>query len=92
MAKQKDITELVLNRVDHILEKPRVSAHSPEALVEICFNLLSLAFDENKFQKYMFKEWGGARAWWLADDFDYPTAVNRLKKLVGLMKDGNFAL
>ena len=77
---------MVLNKVESILEKPRSTAYTPQALVEISYSLLSLGFDESNFEKKMFNEYSGSRPWWLSDDLDYPTAVTRLRKLVELLR------
>ena len=88
---QSDIRELVLGKVETMLSKPRTSAYTPQALVEIIYALLSLAYNETKFQKYMFKEFGSsARPWWLEESLDYPTATARLKHLVEVLKENNF--
>ncbi len=82
-----ELRELVMNKVEAIIAKPRVSAYTPQALVEVVYALLSLVYDERKFEKYMHREYGGSRPWWLNDDVDYPIAVTRLQKLVLLLKD-----
>jgi len=82
-----ELREVVIGKVETILSKPRVSAYTPQALVEVVYALLSLVYDEKKYEKYMYKEYGGSRPWWLSDDIDYPTAVTRLQKLVLLLKD-----
>lgn len=88
-----DTREAVLNKVNTILSKPRVNAYTPQALVEITCSLLSLAYNERKFQNYMSKEYGStSKPWWLNEDLDYPTAVHRLTNLVNFLKDGNFEL
>lgn len=90
---QGDIRSAVLNKVDTILTKPRVSAYTPQALVEVVCSILSLAYNEHKFQKHMYKEFGSSsKPWWLNDDLDYPTATNRLKMLIEYLKEGNCEL
>jgi len=88
-----EVRGVVLDRVQMLLEKPRVSAYTPQALVEVICNLLALGWDEYKFNKYMFKEYNSySRPWWLSEDLDYPIAVNRLKNLTEYLADGNFEL
>lgn len=88
-----DTRNAVLSKIDNILSKPRVNAYTPQALVEIVCSLLSLSYNERKFQNYMFKEYGShSKPWWLNDDLDYPTAVTRLTNLVNFLKEGNFEL
>lgn len=87
------LREAVLNKVDTMLEKPRTSAYTPQALVESVCAVLSLAYNEHKFQKHMYKEYNAhSKPWWLNEDLDYPTAVSRLRGLVDLLRDGNFEL
>jgi len=90
---KEEMKEVVLAKVEAVLSKPRVSAYTPQALVEITCALLSLAYNENKFQKFMFKEFGShSKPWWLNEDLDYLTAVSRMKSVVEYLKDGNFEL
>ena len=92
MAKE-EIREAVLAKIETILAKPRVSAYTPQALVEMVCTLLSLSYNENKFQKYMFREFGShSKPWWLSEDLDYTLAVSRLKNLIEYLKEGNFEL
>lgn len=89
----QEIRDRILHRIETVLSKPRTSATSPQALVEIVSNLLAVCYDENKFQKYMHREFGsGSRPWYMSDDMDFTIATNRLKSLVEFLYDGNFAL
>lgn len=88
-----ELRNTVLNKVNLILEKPRVSAYTPQALVEVVCTLLSLAYNETKFQKHMFKEYNStSKPWWLNEDLDYQTATLRLRRLAEFLSDGNFEL
>ncbi len=85
--------EAVLAKVEAILLKPRISAYTPQSLVEVVCAILSLAYSEQKCQKYMFREFGSySKPWWLCEDLDYPTVVNRMKTMVEYLKEGNFEL
>lgn len=82
------IAKVVLDKCDEVLAKPRVNAYTPQALVEIVYAILSICFDQTRFEKKMYMDYSsGNRPWWLNDDLDYPTAVNRLQNLVNSLRD-----
>ncbi len=83
----RTIRQLILNNVISILEKPRVNAYTPQALVEIVYALLSVCFDRKSFEKKMFDNYSGNKPWWLSEDLDYSIATQRLKKLVLSLQD-----
>ena len=90
MRENSNMYNTVLSKVEQVLNKPRTSAHTPAALVEVVYALLGLVFDDRKFEKFFTKEFGGtSRAWWLNEDLDYPMAVTRLVKLTEYLKDNN---
>jgi hypothetical protein len=85
---ESEVAKVVLDKCETILEKPRTSAYSPQALVEIVYALLSISFDQRSFEKKMFLEYpSGSKPWWFSEDLDFPTATNRLKKLISNLKD-----
>jgi len=82
------IAKIILDKCDDILAKPRVNAYTPQALVEMIYAILSISFDQRKFEKKMFLDYSsGAKPWWLSEDLDYPTATNRLQNLINNLKD-----
>jgi len=82
------MANIVLNKCDEVLAKPRVNAYTPQALVEIIYAILSISFDQRKFEKKMFMDYSsGSKPWWLSDDLDYPTATTRLQNLVNSLRD-----
>lgn len=83
-----EIANIILNKCEEVLAKPRVNAYTPQALVEIIYTLLSISFNQRQFEKQMFEEYSNSsRPWWLNSDLDYPTAVNRLEKLISSLRD-----
>ena len=83
-----EMAKVILNKCEEILAKPRVNAYTPQALVEIIYSILSIAFDQRRFEKRMFLEYSsGSKPWWLSEDLDYVTATNRLKNLVINLRD-----
>ena len=79
--------QAIINRTKDILSKPRTTAHTPVALVEIVYALLSIAYENRFYERYMNDQYSGPRAWYMMDDVDYPIAVNRLQKLVSYLED-----
>jgi len=89
----QEMLEAVLDKVEHILEKPRVNSYSPQSLVEVVYSLLSLVYDEYKFTKYMFREYSStSRPWHLGEGLDYTIVTNRLRKLVDFLKDSDWEI
>lgn len=83
-----EVARIVLNKCEQVLTRPRVNAYTPQALVEIVYSILSISFDQCRFEKRMFMEYGsGSKPWWLDGDLDYPTATNRLRNLVDSLKE-----
>jgi len=76
-----DMARVVLSKCKEVLVKPRVSAYTPQSLVEVVYGILSISFDQKHFEKEMFLEYS-SKPWWLSEDLDYVTATTRLKKLV----------
>lgn len=88
----QEIKELVLTRVQDILNKPRTSAYSPISLVEIVRHMLSLGFDNNKVEKLLYRD-SGAKAWWICDeaDLDFSTTQHRLQKTVDVLYNETYS-
>lgn len=85
-----DMREVVLSKVQDVLNKPRVSAHTPSSLVEVTRHLLSLCYDDRRMEKLLYKD-SGSKAWWLEDGLDYPFVVSKLQKVVDALYDEQFA-
>lgn len=84
------IANIILDKCDEILAKPRVNAYTPQSLVEMMYAILSISFDQKQFEKKMFLEYSSSsRPWWLSSDLDYTTAVTRLKSLVSGLRSDN---
>lgn len=80
-----DVREAVLYKVQDVLNKPRVSAYTPQSLVEVVRHLLSVAYDERKLDKLLHKD-SGPRSWWL-EDIDYNFATQKLQRVVDILSD-----
>ena len=89
----REVKELVLAKVQDVLNKPRVSAFSPESLVEVIRHLLSLGFDNSKVEKLLYRDYSGAKAWWLSDEgtLDFNTAQYRLQKAIDILYDETYS-
>lgn len=90
MAKKRynedSVQDAVFYELTSILEKPRTSAHSPQALVEVCYALLNLAFHDRRHVRHMNNEYSsGSKAWYLDDSLDFGIVTARLKKLVEML-------
>jgi len=81
-AVRTDIKELVFSRLDAILAKPRTSAHSPLALVEVVYALLFCVYEDRRYERYMNEEYPGAKAWYFDESLDFQIVTTRLQKLV----------
>lgn len=82
-----DIKDLVFSRVDSMLTKPRVTAHSPIALVEVVYACLSLVYDDKRHERYMNREYPGSKAWYFEDGLDFQITTIRLQKLMDKLRD-----
>ena len=82
-----DIKELVLNRVEKMLSKPRTSAHSPLALAEVVYGCLNLVYEDRRYERYMNYDYPGSRPWYFDDNLDFQIATTRLQKLVMRLRD-----
>ena len=90
---QQEIKELVLAKVQDVLNKPRVSAYSPASLVEITRHLLSLGFGNGRVEALLYKDYSGSKAWWLCDEseLDFSTTQHRLQKAVDILHDETYS-
>lgn len=91
---QQEIKELVLAKVQDILNKPRVSAYSPTSLVEIVRHLLSLGFGNGRVETLLYKDYSGSKAWWLVsseEELDFSTTQHRLQKAVDVLYDETYS-
>jgi hypothetical protein len=86
-AVRTDIKDLVFNRLDNILAKPRTCAHTPVMLAEITYALLNLVYEDRRYERYMNDEYPGSKPWYFEDGLEYPMAVNRLQKLLIRLND-----
>lgn len=84
-----EVKELILNKVNEVLQKPRVNAYSPESLVEVVRHLLSIAFEDKKIEKFLYKD-SGPRAWWLEEGLTYEFVTNKLQKVSDFLYDDSF--
>ena len=78
---------VVFGELQEILSKPRTSAHSPQALVEVCYALMNLVYEDRRHVKFMNNEYGGSKAWYFDDNLDFSIVINRLQKMVDKYKD-----
>lgn len=83
------IKTLVIETAQRLLAKPRVSGYTPASLAESVMHILSMAYDRRFLEKFIAKEFvcSGSRAWYLDEDMDFPTVVNRLNALVEYLYD-----
>jgi hypothetical protein len=90
----REVKELVLAKVQDVLNKPRVSAYSPSSLVEIVRHLLSLGFDNNKIEKLLYKDYSTSKAWWICDEgeIDFSTTQFRLQRTVDALYDETYSV
>jgi hypothetical protein len=85
-----NLREVVLSKVQDVLNKPRVSAYTPSSLVEVVRHLLSLSYDDKKLEKLLYRD-SGSRSWWLEPDLNYEYVVSKLQKTVDVLYDDQFA-
>ncbi len=86
-AARTDIKDLVLSRIDNMLAKPRVAAHSPVALVEVVYGCLYLVYEDRRYERYMNDEYQCSKAWYLEDGLDFQMMQHRLQKLITRLRD-----
>jgi len=81
------VQNAVFNELQVILSKPRTNAHSPQALVEVCYALMNLVYEDRRHIRHMNNEYAGNKAWYLDDNLDFTIVTNRLQKMVEKYKD-----
>lgn len=77
----------IFGELQEVLSKPRTSAHSPQALVEVCYALMNLVYEDRRHIRYMNSEYGNSKAWYFDDNLDFTITINRLQKMVEKYKD-----
>ena len=83
-----NIRSAIFGELQAVLSKPRTSAYSPQSLVEVCYALMDVVYDDRRHVKYMNREYAtGGRAWYLDDGLDFGIATIRLQKMVDKYKD-----
>lgn len=85
-----NMREVVLSKVQEVLNKPRVSAYTPSSLVEVVRHLLSLSYEDKRLEKLLYRE-SGSRSWWLEPDLSFEYVTDKLQKVVNVLYDEQFS-